>query len=298
MNVQPSGFFESSAYKVDPRLCFVIMPFTRQWSDRVYGIIKQVLKRLNLKCIRADQVHGKIVLRDIWRQINEAAFVIADLTGHNPNVYYELGIAHTLGKDVIPISQTGGEIPFDQRAFRILFYDDTHGGYRVLSRELPQWVSALSYSASPQMLIKTGAVDTFNVWRKSSALVRLVAEDFSALQLTGINLSHAHLSETCLEATVLDSADLSQAVLIRAQMRNSSLKKSTLVGANLSEADLGSADFTGADLSGVIMLRAKLHNVRFTEADVRGLTIDQATFKRFPSAFQKSRNKTKIVIEK
>jgi uncharacterized protein YjbI with pentapeptide repeats len=264
----------------------------------VYGIIKQVVKRLNFKCMRADQVHGKIVLHDIWRQINEAAFVVADLTGYNPNVYYELGIAHTIGKDVIPILQGGGQIPFDQRAFRILLYDDTHDGYRVLRKELPQWISALSYSASPQMLIKTGAVDTFNVWRKSNALVRLVGEDFSALQLTGINLSHAHLSEACLEAAVLDSADLSEAILVRAQMRNSSLRKSALVGANLSEADLGSADFTGADLSGVIMLRAKLHNVRFAEADVRGLTIDQATFKRFSSVFQKCRNKTKVVIEK
>ncbi len=102
MLVYPSDFFEDRTYKIDPKLCFVIMPYGEAWSKRIYRILVEILSSLGINCKRADDLYGKMILSDIWNQINEAAFIIADLTSNNPNVYYELGISHTLGRRFIP----------------------------------------------------------------------------------------------------------------------------------------------------------------------------------------------------
>ena len=75
------------------------MPFTKDWSDRVYrNYIRKNIEKLGLQCLRADNLTGQIIIEDIWTKINQAAFIIADVTDRNPNVMYELGIAHTYVK--------------------------------------------------------------------------------------------------------------------------------------------------------------------------------------------------------
>ena len=133
MQIHPSGFFEDQNYRINPKLCFIIMPFVEEWSSRTFSILKEIVEGLGYECKRADDLYGKIILKDIWQQINEAVFIIADLTSNNPNVFYELGIAHTLGKEIIPLLQKGNEIPFDQRSFRIFFYEDNIDGYKDLT---------------------------------------------------------------------------------------------------------------------------------------------------------------------
>jgi len=130
------------------------MPFSQPWSTRIYKIIRDVVEPLGYSCKRADDYYGRVVLEDLWKRINEAAFIIADLTSDNPNVYYELGIAHTLGKDIIPLLQSHSMVPFDQQPFRVLFYEDNADGYEILTERLPQWVAALEYNSSPQVIIK------------------------------------------------------------------------------------------------------------------------------------------------
>src|SRR6266446_2745179 len=154
MYIHPAGFFEDRNYQVDPDSCFVLMPFTEPWSTRIFRLIREVVEPLGYTCRRADDYYGRVVLEDVWLRINEAAFIIADLTSHNPNVFYELGIAHTLGKDIIPILQTHSQIPFDQQPFRALFYEDNADGYEILKERLPQWIQALEYGSSPQVIIK------------------------------------------------------------------------------------------------------------------------------------------------
>lgn len=84
MRVYPHEFFGNKNYKIRPNMCFVIMPFTETWSDRIYKLLKKIVNSLGYECIRADDVYGSIVLKDIWQKINEAGFIIADLSKEIP----------------------------------------------------------------------------------------------------------------------------------------------------------------------------------------------------------------------
>jgi hypothetical protein len=101
---------------------FVIMPFTSEMSG-VYDSISSCCKDLGLSVRRADDIFGAThVIHDIWSLICSAKLIICDCTGKNPNVFYELGIAHTLGKPVILVTQHESDVPFDLRHWRYLHY--------------------------------------------------------------------------------------------------------------------------------------------------------------------------------
>lgn len=75
--------------------------------------------------IRADNLfEPSVIIDDIWREINKAEIVIADISIHNANVFYEIGIAHTLGKRVILIRKDDGQdAPFDIKLWRYYNYN-------------------------------------------------------------------------------------------------------------------------------------------------------------------------------
>lgn len=104
--------------------CFVIMPF-RDWFDGYYsGIYCPAIKSAGLEAQRADDLYApNNVVSDIWKFTKEADIVLADLTGKNPNVFYELGLAHAISKPVILVTESEEDIPFDLRAIRIIKYD-------------------------------------------------------------------------------------------------------------------------------------------------------------------------------
>ena len=82
-------------------------------------------------------------MEDVWKGINEANIVIADITNRNPNVFYELGIAHTLGKKVILLTQHIEDIPFDLKRYRIIEYEDNIDGYDKLEIGLKNTISEI-----------------------------------------------------------------------------------------------------------------------------------------------------------
>jgi hypothetical protein len=104
--------------------CFVIMPFSGSFNDYYQKILKPTIENCGLKSIRADEIYGvKPIIEDIAECIINAEIVIADVTDKNPNVNYELGMAHALSKQVIIISQKIDDIPFDYRHIRAIIYD-------------------------------------------------------------------------------------------------------------------------------------------------------------------------------
>jgi hypothetical protein len=82
-------------------------------------------------------------VQDIFELIYRSSIVIVDFSGRNPNVFYEAGIAHTLGKNVIPITQSIDDIPFDLRHHRVLKYLNNSEGLQELKRSLEKRLKVL-----------------------------------------------------------------------------------------------------------------------------------------------------------
>ena len=77
-------------------------------------------------------MHGENIVEDIWKALLTSQYVVADVTGKNSNVYYELGIAHTLGKKVILLTQEISDIPFDTRHLRHIVYSNDLSGHQTI----------------------------------------------------------------------------------------------------------------------------------------------------------------------
>lgn len=126
--------------------CFVVMPFAKPLGDHYSLIYEQAIKKAGLRAVRADDIFatGK-VMDQIWAEINSAKVLVAELTSRNPNVFYELGIAHTLGKPVVLVSSNEDDVPFDVRHIRVIYYDvnDPFWGDKLISKVAENILSAI-----------------------------------------------------------------------------------------------------------------------------------------------------------
>lgn len=136
-----SPFFESLGIKkeemaVDGNLAFVLTPFHKKYEGR-YHAIKEVCSSLGFECKRGDEefVEG-LLLPHIIKLLLKAAVVIANIDGRNPNVFYELGIAHAIGKKTILVSSEIDQLPFDIRAKKVVISRKTLELQEKLSNEL------------------------------------------------------------------------------------------------------------------------------------------------------------------
>ncbi len=139
-----SPVFATRETRVEPNLVFVLMPFGEAWSNRIWErLLRPVCAALGMRAVRADDLYGRDIMEDIWGGICRARVVIADITGRNANVFYELGLAHTVGKDVILITQSVTDIPFDLNRFRHIVYEDNMDGYDKLKKELEATITEI-----------------------------------------------------------------------------------------------------------------------------------------------------------
>jgi hypothetical protein len=128
---------------VNPKQVSVMMPFDASFSP-TYTAIQQACADTGMDCVRADNIWEQSVLvQDIFALIFRSFIVVCDFSTKNPNVFYEAGIAHTLGKHVIPITQSADDIPFDLRHHRFLKYLPNIEGRKVLSTELAKRLRTL-----------------------------------------------------------------------------------------------------------------------------------------------------------
>jgi hypothetical protein len=104
--------------------CFVMMPFG-QWMDTYYReIFVPAIKEAGLEPVRADELFSTgSVIEQIWEQISRAKVLLADLTGKNANVFYELGLSHAANKPVVFTTGQLEDVPFDLRHLRVAVYD-------------------------------------------------------------------------------------------------------------------------------------------------------------------------------
>ena len=116
----------------DPRLIFVLMPFNEPWSDDLWVILKDAGRMSKLKINRVDKVEylspNRFIIDDIRQLIGISGLIVAEITTRNANVFYELGIAHTLHKDVLLIRKMGAETPpFDILGMPYIEYELNSG---------------------------------------------------------------------------------------------------------------------------------------------------------------------------
>lgn len=125
-------------------LAFVVMQFSPPEYEELFNdVISPVCEQMGLEPFRASQTYYPgLVIADIQRQIRESRVVIAEITPVNPNVYYEVGYADAIGKPVILIADGGKleQLPFDVRAFRTLFYENTIGGKAKVEKTLTEFL--------------------------------------------------------------------------------------------------------------------------------------------------------------
>jgi hypothetical protein len=110
---------------------FVLMPFEQSFHD-IYNLgIKAAAIEAGIVAERVDeQLYSESMLERIYRQIKDCDFVIADMTGRNPNVFYEVGYAHAMGKSCTLITKSSDDIPFDLKHHRHLVYGDSIAGLK------------------------------------------------------------------------------------------------------------------------------------------------------------------------
>jgi len=141
--IEPKVFKLDEFRAIDEKLISVMMPFASQF-DKVYETLQVLSDKLSLKCLRADDIwENEVIIQDIVSLIHRSRIVICDCTGRNPNVFYEAGIAHTIGKDVILIAQNESDIPFDLRHIRYVTYLNNNEGRENLAEKVSQRIQTL-----------------------------------------------------------------------------------------------------------------------------------------------------------
>ena len=114
--------------------CFVLMPFKSPFSEYYKLIFEPAVTKAGLKPKTADSIfRPSPIMDDVWGMIQKAEVLLAELTGKNANVFYELGLGHALGKPVVLVSETMDDVPFDLQQLRVITYDE----------DVPDWGTVL-----------------------------------------------------------------------------------------------------------------------------------------------------------
>lgn len=139
---------EKAAKPVSSDTCFVMMPFAEPIGGYYATVYEPAVIKAGLKSVRADDeifATGKI-MDQVWAGINAAKVLVAELTTRNPNVFYELGLAHALQKPVVLVSRTEQDVPFDLHHIRVIYYDvnDPFWGEKLINKIAENVLSAIS----------------------------------------------------------------------------------------------------------------------------------------------------------
>jgi hypothetical protein len=128
---------------------FVLMPFRAKLEAIYARHLKQMAGELGLRMLRADEIFSpRPFMEKVWDGICAAQLILADCTERNPNVFYEIGMAHTVGKKVVLITRSERDVPSDIRHFDYIHYEYDPEGVEALIERLRQFLSAHFASAA------------------------------------------------------------------------------------------------------------------------------------------------------
>ena len=146
-NGLPKATEQCKLGKIDENLIAVMMPFKHDPGiDAVFRVIEQSAEQVGKSARRVDQIKTPTdITEDVRNLICSAYAVVADITGMNLNVVYELGFSHGKNKQVILLKADGlGSLPFDLSHQRIIEYTATTDGLNALERKLSEAIESLS----------------------------------------------------------------------------------------------------------------------------------------------------------
>lgn len=132
----PTVFQIPEHERLEPTLASAMMPFDGGFNA-IYDSIRQAANNAGLQCRRVDDIwENAAIVQDVVALIDRSRIIVCDCTGRNPNVFYETGIAHALGREVILITQSEQDIPFDLRHLRYIRYLNNVEGRAALTHAL------------------------------------------------------------------------------------------------------------------------------------------------------------------
>ena len=138
---QLAAIYKILDFAAERKTCFVLMPFDKKFDPVYMTCILPTLTKRKWICTRADRIfEPREIMLLIWEQVLRVDLIIADLTGRNANVFYELGYAHALHKNSVLITQSIEDVPFDLRHRQMIKYAATAKGYRALKESLKNYV--------------------------------------------------------------------------------------------------------------------------------------------------------------
>jgi nucleoside 2-deoxyribosyltransferase len=201
------------------RRAFILMPFTGELEDIYRLAIRPALEDLGYEVARADTVFSTgLIIRDILQHIADADLIVADLTGRNPNVFYEVAVAHTLGKPVVMLAQDYQDVPFDLKSYRMIVYESRIGVVEKLRRDLRRAVGTIKSGDSHSNPIR----DFLPQFSSPEELDKLKREARSLR----LELVACMDSKTSLERELLDGSkvEVKPEELIRELINNEAVK--------------------------------------------------------------------------
>jgi hypothetical protein len=121
------------------------MPFSQEFNNVYTYAIKGACNNLGVYCERVDeQVYEGTVLERIYNQIAKSDVIVGDMTGRNPNVFYEMGYAHALEKRAVLLTRDVNDIPFDLKHFPHVIY--SHNDIAALQAELEKRLAIVAFA--------------------------------------------------------------------------------------------------------------------------------------------------------
>ncbi|HDC4510897.1 TPA: hypothetical protein O8T98_004455 [Enterobacter asburiae] len=117
---------------------FVVMQFKDSYNEIYEEVIKPICYEYGLEVTRSDDSYRNgSIIREILTELAESTLIIADITPDNPNVYYEVGYAHALKKEVVLLcNDARTNLPFDLADYRTVFYKDSIAGHSQIKIKL------------------------------------------------------------------------------------------------------------------------------------------------------------------
>lgn len=146
--VRANPIFHGRDFTIERDLCFVLMEFNAPYTEIYDSLIRPTVEGEGFRCLKSDDIFATTsVIEDIWANINKASLIIAEISSNNPNVMYELGVCHTVGKNVMMLTQDPDAIPFNFRHMRAYPYVNDIPGSDDLKKNIASVIQHVKATA-------------------------------------------------------------------------------------------------------------------------------------------------------